>query len=220
VRSTPAAERDEVAGTGDAGSGILALFPLRTVLFPGGLLTLRIFEARYLDLVARCMRSGEGFGVVCLTEGPEAGRGDVPVRFEPLGVRARIDTVDAEQPGILTLRCTGHDRFELSAPASQGADGLWQAPVQALSPDPPGVPAPAMFETVKALSSAIAALRERGRLPFAEPFRLDDAGWVANRWCELLPLPLAARQRLMALPDPTLRLAMVDAFLREKRVIA
>ncbi|MCZ2292143.1 MAG: peptidase S16, partial [Burkholderiales bacterium] len=56
--------------------------------------------------------------------------------------------------------------------------------------------------------------------PFAEPFRLDDAGWVANRWCELLPLPLAARQRLMALPDPTLRLAMVDAFLREKRVIA
>ncbi|MCZ2292144.1 MAG: LON peptidase substrate-binding domain-containing protein, partial [Burkholderiales bacterium] len=175
----PAAERDEAAGSG--GDETLALFPLRTVLFPGGLLTLRVFEARYLDLVARCMRSGEGFGVVCLTEGPEAGAGG-PVRFEAVGVRARIETVDAEQAGILALRCSGHDRFELSAAASQGADGLWQARVKSLPPDPPSMPAPAMFGTVKALSSAIAALRERDQLPFAEPFRLDDAGWVANRW--------------------------------------
>jgi Lon protease-like protein len=72
---------------------------------------------------------------------------------------------------------------------------------------------------VKALSNAIASLRERGPLPFAEPFRLDDAGWVANRWCELLPIPLSAKQKLMALEDPVVRLSVVDGYLRDKQVV-
>jgi Lon protease-like protein len=56
-------------------------------------------------------------------------------------------------------------------------------------------------------------------LPFAEPFRLDDAGWVANRWCELLPIPLSAKQKLMALEDPVVRLSVVDGYLRDKQVV-
>lgn len=203
------------------GTSRLALFPLRAVLFPGGLLTLRVFEARYLDLVARCMKRGEDFGVVCLTRGGEVrmpGQ-EAPVRFEAVGVRARIDSVDAPQAGLLAVRCIGQQRFVREGEPAQDAEGLWSACVRELAPDPPGAPAPAMLGTVQALATAIATLRERGEQPFLQPLRLDDAGWVANRWCELLPIPLAARHRLMALADPHERLALVDAYLRGKQVV-
>ncbi|MFO1326489.1 MAG: LON peptidase substrate-binding domain-containing protein [Rubrivivax sp.] len=197
----------------------LPLFPLQTVLFPGGLLMLKVFEARYLDLVSRCLRTQQGFGVVCLRQGREAGAGPEPVLFEEVGVHARIEQVDGDQPGILRVRCIGLERFRLSGPARQQPDGLWQSAADEVAPDARHVPAPTMFDTVKALSNAIAALRERGTLPFVEPFRLDDAGWVANRWCELLPLTLAAKQRLMALEDPVVRLSLVDGYLRDKQVV-
>lgn len=202
-----------------AGGEGLALFPLQTVLFPGGLLQLKVFEARYLDLVARCLRNGEGFGVVCLRQGREAGRGGQPVLFEDVGVHASIAEVDSEQPGILKVRCMGLERFRLDGQAHQQPDGLWTATVVDLDSDEHQVPEAAMFDTVKALANAIATLRERGQLPFAEPFRLDDAGWVANRWCELLPITLAAKQKLMALEDPGVRLSLVDGYLRDKQVV-
>lgn len=197
----------------------LPLFPLQTVLFPGGLLMLKVFEARYLDLVSRCLRSGQGFGVVCLRQGREVGRGGAAVQFEAVGVHARIDEVDGDQAGILRVRCLGGERFRLEGVPSQQPDGLWQSAVSELTPDRHRLPAPAMFDTVKALSNAIATLRERGQLPFVEPFRLDDAGWVANRWCELLPIPLSAKQKLMALEDPVVRLSLVDGYLRDKQVV-
>lgn len=196
----------------------LPLFPLQTVLFPGGLLSLQVFEVRYLDLVSTCLREASGFGVVCLNQGLEVGRGE-PVRFESVGVHARIDEADSDRPGILRLRCTGLQRFRLDGTPRQGDNGLWTSACTGLQPDPHRVPGPALYATVEALSRAIAALRERGRLPFAEPFRLDDAGWVANRWCELLPIPLAAKQKLMALEDPLLRLSVVDGYLRDKQVV-
>ena len=202
-----------------AGAAPLPLFPLQTVLFPGGLLMLKVFEARYLDLVSRCLRARTGFGVICLRQGHEAGRSAEPVLFEDVGVHARIEQVDGDQPGILRVRCIGLERFRLEGQAQQQPDGLWQARASDVAPDARHVPAPAMFDTVKALSNAIAALRERGTMPFAEPFRLDDAGWVANRWCELLPLTLAAKQRLMALQDPVVRLSLVDGYLRDKQVV-
>ena len=89
-----------------------------------------------------------------------------------------------------------------------------------VSDAPAELPAPAMLATVKALAQAIATLKAQGSLPIAEPFRLDDAGWVANRWCELLPISLAAKQKLMALPSPSSRLALVDEYLRGKGVVS
>jgi len=77
-----------------------------------------------------------------------------------------------------------------------------------------------MHATVRALESALAALDERGAATVLGPCRFDDAGWVANRWCEILPLPLAAKQRLMALPNAALRLQLVDEFLRDRGVVA
>lgn len=215
MSSTPAIE-----GAGTAPElPLLPLFPLQTVLFPGGLLQLKVFEPRYLDLVARCLRSGQGFGVVCLRQGREAGRSAEPVLFEAVGVHARIDDVDSERAGILRVRCTGLERFRLEGPATQLPDGLWQSDYLDVEADTHRLPGAAVFETVKALGNAIASLRERGELPFAEPFRLDDAGWVANRWCELLPISLSAKHKLMALEDPVLRLSVVDGYLRDKQVV-
>lgn len=208
---------DAIEVPGDA--ELLPLFPLQTVLFPGGLLLLKVFEVRYLDLVTRCLRSGSPFGVVCLRQGREAGRSPTPVLFEGMGVQARIDDVDGEQTGILKLRCVGLQRFRIEGRPTQLADGLWQSAYSEVDADERRVPGAAMFDTVKALSNAIAALRQRGQLPFVEPFRLDDAGWVANRWCELLPIPLSAKQKLMALEDPVLRLSVVDGYLRDKQVV-
>ena len=196
----------------------LPLFPLQSVLFPGGKLALKIFEARYLDLVADCLRSQQPFGVVCLLQGGEV-RGDKAVRFEGSGVLARLDEVDSEQPGLLHARCSGTQRFRLHGAAQQRSDGLWVADAELLPDDEPLSPAPQHLATVQALANAIAALKAQGSEPFALPHRLDDAGWVANRWCELLPISLAAKQKLMELPDAQLRLQLVHEYLRGKGVV-
>lgn len=201
--------------------GTLPLFPLQTVLFPGGRLALKVFEARYLDLVSDCLRRGTGFGVVCLTRGGEVRRATAEVQFEPAGVVARIDAVDAEQPGVLEVACVGTRRFRLSAPAEQRADGLWVGPqAQWLPDDPPTTPAQAVQPTVHALAQAIDRLAAQGTSPFVEPYRYEDAGWVANRWCEILPIPIGAKQKLMELDDPALRLQLVHEFLIAKGVVS
>jgi uncharacterized protein len=197
----------------------LPLFPLQTVLFPGALLGLKVFEVRYVDLVSRCLRRQQPFGVLCLKRGGEVGVASQPVEMEEVGVLARIDDVDAEQAGILRVRCTGTQRFRLRGAPIRLEDGLWVGQVTLLDDDPAHLPGPTMLPTVRALAGAIKKLTEQGRSPFAEPYHLDDAGWVANRWCELLPVPLAAKQRLMALEDPVIRLSLVDGFLRDRKVI-
>jgi Lon protease-like protein len=200
----------------------LPLFPLQTVLFPGGVLSLKVFEARYLDLVSRCLRQSTPFGVVCLNQGGETqGQGTTGaqrVRFESVGVLAHLQDVDAEQPSILRVRCLGGRRFKTTLP-QQLPDGLWVADTTLLPPDEVVHPSPEQFATVEALTNAIESLRQQGHKPFAEPYQLNDAGWVANRWCEILPISLAAKQKLMELPEPVIRLNLVGEYLRGKGVI-
>jgi uncharacterized protein len=211
---------------------LLPLFPLQTVLFPGSVLGLKVFEARYVDLMSQCLREGKPFGVICLKRGQEvsaakstrserAERGTAPetVEMEDVGVLAHIEELDAEQAGILRLRCLGGARFRRSGPLSQRRNGLWMTAATTLPADVPRTPGPAMQHTVEALAEAIDKLQELDRLPFAPPFLLEDAGWVANRWCELLPVPLPAKQKLMELQDPMIRLSIVDGFLRDKKVV-
>ena len=198
----------------------VALFPLKNVLFPGARLGLKVFEARYLDLVSECLRTQAPFGVVCLLgAGRETGRASV--QFETDGVLATIDEVDAEGPNLLRVQCHGGERFSIVGQATQQPDGLWTAEVCTWPADEVVTPEPALFPTVQALQQVIAALREQqGHAPFAEPFALDDAGWVANRWCEVLPIPLAARQKLMVLTDPQARLRLVHEYLKGKGVVS
>jgi len=197
----------------------LPLFPLRTVLFPGGRLSLKVFEARYLDLVSSCLRGSEPFGIVCLLQGGEVRQTGTATRFESVGVVAHLAEVDALGPSMLKLRCDGGARFQWSA-VREGADGLWLATgVSTLPADPVLPPGERFSGAVQALQRAYAALAERPEADLPAERYFDDAGWVANRWCELLPVPLAARQQLMALPDPLQRLAVVDEFLRGKQLI-
>lgn len=196
----------------------LPLFPLQSVLFPGARLNLRVFEARYLDLVSRCMRDHQPFGAVCLRQGSEVRAGDETVQFETTGVLAHLQDVDAEQTGVLRVRCHGGQRFEITEPAQQ-SDGLWVARAWLLDEDIAVAPHASLIPTVRALANAIGALERQSGSPFGKPYRFDDAGWVSNRWCELLPISLAAKQKLMELDDPLMRLRLVDEYLRSKGVV-
>jgi uncharacterized protein len=195
----------------------LPLFPLQTVLFPGGLLSLKVFEARYLDLASACLRERRPFGVVALLRGHEVRRDD-PVVFEDIGVLAEMLEVDSTQPGILQLRCRVPSMRNRRVPRQQ-ADGLWIGSVELLPDDAAEPPDAALHDTVRGLANAIASLKGKGVEPFEAPYQFDNAGWVANRWCEILPIPLAAKQRLMELPDARVRLGLVDEFLRGKGVV-
>jgi len=197
----------------------LPLFPLQSVLFPGAQLSLRVFEARYLDLVSRCLREQQPFGAICLRQGSEVRSADEAVLLETTGVLARLEEVDAEQAGVLRVRCLGTHRFEIDEPVQQ-ADGLWTAGAWLIDDDAVVAPPESMVATVRALANAIGALERKGGSPFLKPYRFNDAGWVANRWCELLPISLAAKQKLMALEDPQMRLRLVDEYLRGKGVVS
>ncbi|HEV7574466.1 MAG TPA: LON peptidase substrate-binding domain-containing protein [Caldimonas sp.] len=196
------------------------LFPLRTVLFPDGLLELKIFEARYLDLMSRCLRESLPFGVVALRAGREArsGAGDT-VQLYDVGTLAELIEVDSAQAGILLVRCRGTRRFAVGT-TRQERDGLWLAETTPIAADPAVTPLPSHASVVKSLAEAIATLAAEGAEPFLVPHRLDDAGWVANRWCEILPLPLEAKQRLLTLGDPLARLEVVDSLMRVRHAPA
>jgi uncharacterized protein len=194
-------------------AGELALFPLQAVLFPGGLLGLKVFEARYLDLMSECLRERRRFGVVGL-RGTEAAD-----HFESVGTMAEVLGADSDRPGILQLRCRGTQRFQVIA-SRQQAGGLWVADVERIADDEALAPSEALTDTVRALANMIAKLKAQDKSPFLQPYRFDDAAWVANRWCEILPISQAARQKLMELPDPMVRLQLVDEYLRGKGVVS
>jgi Lon protease-like protein len=196
----------------------LPLFPLQTVLFPDGLLSLKVFEARYLDLIGSCLREAKPFGVVMLKQGTEVRQGADAVTFEAIGTIAELIDADSAQAGILQVRCRGTRRFEVKKSHQQG-DGLWIAKAGSIADDDPTPPPESMLETVRGLANAIATLKAKGAEPFLQPYRFDSAGWVANRWCEILPISLAAKQKLMELPDAQVRLQLVDEFLRSKGVV-
>ena len=198
----------------------LSLFPLHNVLFPGGLLQLKVFEARYLDLMSACLREKRPFGVVALTQGAEVHRagGDGAVAFESIGTLAELIDVDSDASGILAVRCRGTRRFALHAPQQQ-ADGLWLARTSAPLPDRDAPPGDDMASAVRALADALTALKAEGIEPFLPPHRYDSAAWVADRWCEILPFSVGTKQRLLELPDGGTRLGLIAEFLRKEGVI-
>ena len=196
----------------------LPLFPLQAVLFPGGLLNLKVFEARYLDLMSRCLRDRTPFGVVGLKRGTEVRQPEQSVEFESVGTQAELMDIDSPQAGILLARCRGTVRFEIRSSRRQD-DGLWLAQTTPIEADDCIAPTTALGGAARGLAEAIAALDSQGTQPFLLPYQFDDAGWIANRWCEILPIPIAAKQRLMELRDPLVRLELVDDFLRSKGVV-
>lgn len=199
----------------------LALLPLSTVLFPGGLLPLRIFEVRYLDMVSKCHKAGAPFGIVSLVRGSEVRRPGVTEVFASVGTLAIIDKLEMLQPGLLSLRCEGLQRFRINR-REQLTHGLWVCDVEQIDQDAHIAVPQDLRNIAEALDKLITALRQRAdvpdRLPIPEPWQLDCCGWVANRWCELLPLPLPVKQRLMELDNPLLRLELVGDALAQSGI--
>lgn len=193
----------------------LPLFPLQSVLFPGGWLRLSVFEPRYLDLMRRCEASGEPFGVVGLVEGREVrerdGEGFRRERFHPIGTLAELVSVARPQAGLMQICARGTRRFRLDASECL-PHGLWVGTAELLGLDP-AVAVPGEFSSVASLLRSLLHQLELGaaaaELPIQPPYAWDDCGWLANRWCELLPLADAERQRLMQLDNPLLRLELV-----------
>lgn len=200
----------------------IPLFPLGTVLFPGGYLPLQIFEVRYLDMVRRCHREGTPFGVVSLTAGQEVQQRDASVgagfqteAFASVGTLAHITELQQPQAGLLWIACHGGQRFRVRE-SEKLKHGLWMAEVERLPVDPP-LPVPA---ELMGLVGALQRLDQRLQQEHGQQWRAlaagdendprwHDAGWVANRWAELLPLPPASKQQLLALDSPLWRLELV-----------
>ncbi|HVL75293.1 MAG TPA: LON peptidase substrate-binding domain-containing protein [Noviherbaspirillum sp.] len=203
--------------------GWLPLFPLKTVLFPDGILPLRIFETRYIDMVRDCMKTGAPFGVALIRNGQEVGAAAEP---EPVGCLARITDWDMQELGVMHLRVQGGERFRVLETRVR-ADQRLEARVEAIEPDPEIPVSDIHVRCAKTLKIVIDDIESRARAaqdgefvsPFAYPIRLDSAAWVANRWCEILPIPLKARQKLLELEDPGARLSLVYQYLQQHKII-
>jgi Lon protease-like protein len=200
----------------------LPLFPLHTVLFPGGLLPLQIFEVRYLDLMRRCEKSGEPFGVVCLQSGSEVRRapregesGNTAETFAATGTLATLERVEQPQAGLMVVQARGGQRFHLER-AHVLPHGLWMGEVQLLPDDAPAAVPEELASLGPRLQRALKAIADDGTTMTLPPFGdkcWQDAGWLSNRWVECLPLPAQERQRLMSLDNPLWRLELVAEWL-------
>jgi Lon protease-like protein len=183
----------------------LPLFPLHTVLFPGGPLALRIFEPRYTDMVRRCLREQSCFGVALILEGEEAGSA---ARIAATGTRARLVDFDPLPDGLLGITCLGEDRFRILRRWQQ-ADGLNLAEVELLAP-PAAAALPPEFAHLGDLLHEL--LPKLGRGYAHVDAHYEDAGWVADRWAEVLPLEAAEKLQLLETDLPLARLAQVAAW--------
>lgn len=198
----------------------LPLFPLSTVLFPDGALPLQIFEVRYLDLIARCIAADAPFGVVMLTQGSEVRTPTGAERFSSGGTLASVQETIATAPGLLQVVCRGAARFKLVSSALQ-PNGLWMSQAELLADDLP-VRIPSELQgAADALDRVLASLQDvpPQRWPVLPPFRLDDCGWVANRWCDLLPLSSSLKYSMLMLDNPLIRLELMHDVLDEHGLI-
>ena len=182
------------------------LFPLNTVLFPGGRLPLRIFEQRYMDMAKACLRNGSAFGVCLIREGREVGSPAIPA---DIGTLARIGAWDMPQLGMLHITAHGEQRFRIVERRVQ-ADGLALASIKLLEGDADSAVPESCSGCVKLLERVI----EQQSGLFESPYRLDSASWVSSRLAELLPLPLPAKQELLELSDARARIERLNSLLR------
>jgi len=197
----------------------LPLFPLGTVLFPGGYLPLQIFEGRYLDMIGKCFKTGTPFGVVTLLKGHEVRLAQQ--LFYAVGTLAHITSLSRPQPGLILIQCTGLQRIEVTQ-HDLLPHGLWVANVTVLPEDQRVSIPDDLLPVANTLARVIATLQAQNtteeQMPMQPPYLLDDCAWVANRWCELLPMTLEQKNRLMTLDNPLVRLELVSDLLERNGI--
>lgn len=187
------------------------LFPLKTVLFPGGPLPLRIFEARYVDMISQCMKDNTSFGVLLIKDGQEAG---TPASTHDVGTLARVVDWYQGSDGLLGVTAIGTHRFRLLTTERQ-SDGLNVGAIEMLENEVP-MALPDQYSAMAELLEAI--MEDLGRLYEDLERHYDDAGWVANRFIEILPIPLDQKQLCLESSSQQQRLDLVSSVLEQVRL--
>ncbi|MCU0804269.1 MAG: LON peptidase substrate-binding domain-containing protein [Burkholderiales bacterium] len=187
----------------------LPIFPLKTVLFPGGVLPLRVFETRYVDMTRECMKENRPFGVCLIRAGGEVGEPAVP---EETGTLATVTDFDVADPGVLGIRARGGKRFRIVS-RTVSRQGLVRAKVEVLEPEP-DAPVPSEFAGCARIVTLVIADQAAGT--FAEPYEFESASWVGYRLSEILPVPLKAKQKLLELEGGLERLEVLQKFLEQR----
>lgn len=189
----------------------IPIFPLRTVLFPGGPLPLRIFETRYVDMVSRCLRQDQPFGVCLIREGREVADAATPY---PVGTLARIVDWEQHQDGVLGITALGDTRFRIRE-SWLAPDRLRLADVDLL-PATPAPPLPEQAQDIRDLFDRVLAMRSLG---YHHCHRRDtDADWLSGRLAELMPINLERKQELLATDDPMERLEALRELVPQLRL--
>ena len=184
----------------------LPLFPLNTLLLPGGHLRLKVFEPRYLDLVSACLRGGDPFGTCLIKSGSEVGEAAEP---EQVGTLAHIRKADMHEPGVFDIDVEGGDRFRIQSTRVGpnrlliGEVELWPAESKAPVPEH----CAACLRLLRRMAEELPELELR-------PVR-DEVAWVGHRLVELLPFEMAVRQAMLELDDPVRRLEIIVEFVRD-----
>ncbi len=195
----------------------IPLFPLGTVLFPDGVIALKIFEARYLDMIKQCLREKTEFGVVSIIKNSEVDDQNLPPTFSNFGTLALIEDFDPVQPALYMTKSFGTQRFKLLS-STQQDNGLWVGEIELLDKDPL-IPVPQEHQGVtKLLDEIISVIQSEdllGDAPFKKPFKTDDCGWVSNRLAELLPISLAQKNHLLAQTNPRIRLDLITEIIED-----
>ncbi|MDD5387804.1 MAG: LON peptidase substrate-binding domain-containing protein [Gallionellaceae bacterium] len=187
----------------------LALFPLNTVLFPGGRLRLKVFEARYLDMAANCLRESRPFGVCLIKQGGEVGPAALP---ETVGSHARIVSADMDGPGLMRVEARGEGRFVVENTRLE-ANQLLIGQVRDKD-DEARMPVPAHCRGALTFLSTLAA-----RVPDSGLDEIqEDATWVGFRLAEVLPLKASARQAMLEMNDGVKRLEILLEFMRRNEL--
>lgn len=172
----------------------IPIFPLDTVLYPGGRLPLRIFEVRYVDMTKACIRDEAVFGVCQIVAGRETG---VPAVPASIGCTARITSWEVPAAGLFSLVTRGENVFRIVEQHVQ-RDGLIRA--QVVIEEPCQVhPLPSGWEPLGEMLGEI--IQKIGPEHFDQPTRLDDAAWVAYRLAEVLPLSTERKLHLLQQRD-------------------
>jgi Lon protease-like protein len=185
------------------------LFPLNTVLFPGGPLPLRIFEARYLDMIGDCIRNDLPFGVLLIREGGEVG----PAETHEIGTLARVVDWYQGSDGLLGVTARGEQRFRLVS-SHRESSGLNVGEIEILPPERQ-VPLPSEYQPMATILAGV--LDDLGRLYEDLERHFDDAGWVTNRFVEILPIDVEEKQLCLEQSDPAERLRLVQQVLKRVR---
>lgn len=190
----------------------IPLFPLNTVLFPGSILPLKIFEQRYLDMAAASLKDNSPFGICLIEKGSEVGAAAEP---HAVGTLASIANWEMEQLGILMVTVHGGRRFRIIE-TSVGANNQLEASVELLAETGP-TPLPPERQRLLPLLRRIATDLGPERLP--EPHCFDEAEWVGFRITEVLPIQNLAKQKLLELDDPLARLEILEKYLDQRKLL-